>query len=124
MATVLLAEDDADIRLLLTFKLEQADHEVRGFADGVSALADARKHPPDLAVLDVLMPGMNGLEVCRELRKDPATANVPVLILTAGAQPADITAGFTAGANDFLVKPFSPRELASRIDALLAAVQA
>jgi DNA-binding response OmpR family regulator len=124
MATVLLAEDDADIRLLLTFKLEQADHEVRGFADGVSALADARKHPPDLAVLDVLMPGMNGLEVCRELRKDPATANVPVLILTAGAQPADITAGFTAGANDFLVKPFSPRELARRIDALLAAVQA
>jgi DNA-binding response OmpR family regulator len=70
------------------------------------------------------MPGMSGLEVCRELRKDPATANVPVLILTAGAQPADITAGFTAGANDFLVKPFSPRELASRIDALLAAVQA
>ena len=124
MATVLLAEDDADIRLLLTLKLEQAGHEVRGFADGVSALASARKHPPDLAVLDVLMPVMTGLEVCRELRKDPATADVPVLILTAGTQQADMTAGFTAGANDYLVKPFSPRELATRVGALLARVQA
>src|SRR5712692_723997 len=124
MATVLLAEDDADIRLLLTLKLDRAGHEVRGFEDGASALADARMHPPDLAVLDILMPGMTGLEVCRELRKDPATADVLVLILTAGAQQADITAAFTAGANDYLVKPFSPRELVTRIDELLARVQA
>jgi two-component system phosphate regulon response regulator PhoB len=124
MATVLLAEDDADIRLLVTFKLEQAGHEVRGFEDGASALADARKHPPDLAVLDVLMPSMTGLEVCRQLRKDPATANVLIIILTARAQQSDITAGFTAGANDYIVKPFSPRELAARIETLLARVQA
>jgi two-component system phosphate regulon response regulator PhoB len=119
MATVLLAEDDVDIRLLLTLKLEQASHEVRGFGDGASALADAREHPPDLAVLDVLMPGMTGLEVCRELRKDPATADVPVIILTARAQQADVTAGFAAGANDYIAKPFSPRDLAMRIKALL-----
>jgi DNA-binding response OmpR family regulator len=120
MATVLLAEDDVDIRQLLTLKLEQASHEVRSFGDGVSALADARKHPPDLAVLDVLMPGMTGLEVCRELRKDPATAAVPVIMLTARAQQADITAGFAAGANDYMAKPFSPRDLAMRIKTLLA----
>jgi two-component system, OmpR family, phosphate regulon response regulator PhoB len=124
MATVLLAEDDADIRLLVTLKLEQAGHEVRGFGDGASALADAREHPPDLAVLDVLMPGMTGLEVCRELRKDPVTADVLVILLTARAQQPDITAGFAAGATDYIVKPFSPRELAARIQTLLARVRA
>jgi DNA-binding response OmpR family regulator len=120
MATVLLAEDDDDIRLLVTFKLEQAGHEVRGFEDGASALADARKHRPDLAILDVVMPAMTGLEVCRELRKNPATADVPVIILTARAQQDDVTAGLDAGATEYIVKPFSPRELDLRIKALLA----
>src|SRR5260370_13910728 len=124
MATVLLAEDDADIRLLVTFKLEQAGHEVRAFSDGASALADARKHPPDLAVLDILMPGMTGLEVCRELRDSPATADVLVILLTARAQQADIAAGFDSGANDYIAKPFSARDLALRIATLLAQVQA
>jgi len=122
MASVLVAEDDGDIRLLMTFKLEQAGHEVRAFGDGASALADAREHPPDLAVLDVLMPGMTGLEVCRELRRCPDTADVLIIILTASAQQADVTAGFKAGANDYIVKPFSPRELTARIQALLARV--
>jgi DNA-binding response OmpR family regulator len=124
MATVLLAEDDADIRFLVTFKLERAGHEVRGFGDGVSALADAREHPPDLAVLDVMMPGMSGLDVCRELRRDPATAAVPVIFLSACAEQADIAAGFAAGADDYIVKPFSPREFATRVSALLARVRA
>jgi DNA-binding response OmpR family regulator len=124
MATVLLAEDDTDIRFLVTFKLEQAGHEVRGFADGLSALADARAHRPDLAVLDVMMPGMSGLDVCRELRRDPATAAVPVIILTACAEAADIAAGFAAGAADYIVKPFSPRDFAARVKAVLALVQA
>src|SRR6204780_4234744 len=88
MATVLLAEDDADIRLLVTFKLKKAGHQVRAFGDGPSALAGARENPPDLAVLDIMMPGMSGLEVCRELRKDPATAKIPVILLTALAQRA------------------------------------
>jgi two-component system phosphate regulon response regulator PhoB len=124
MATVLLAEDDADIRFLVTFKLEQAGHAVRGFGDGASALADARVHRPDLAVLDILMPGMSGLDVCRELRGDPATAAVPVIMLTAAAQEADIAAGFAAGADDYIVKPFSPRDFALRVKAVLARVQA
>ncbi len=124
MATVLLAEDDADIRFLVTFKLKKAGHEVRAFGDGLSAMADAREHPPDLAVLDIMMPGMSGLQVCRELRKDPATASVPVILLTALAQEADITAGFAAGADDYIVKPFSPRDFTMRVEAVLARVQA
>jgi DNA-binding response OmpR family regulator len=124
MATVLLAEDDADIRFLVTVKLTQAGYQVRAFGDGLSAVADAREHPPDLAILDVMMPGMSGLEVCQELRKDPATANIPVIILTALAQKADIAAGFAAGADDYIVKPFSPRDFAMRVTAVLARAQA
>jgi DNA-binding response OmpR family regulator len=120
MATILLAEDDADIRLLVTLKLTQAGHQVRGFGNGLSAAANAREHPPDLAVLDITMPGMSGLEVCRELRKDPATARIPVILLTALAREADITAGLAAGADDYIVKPFSPREFGIRVNAVLA----
>jgi len=122
MATVLLAEDDADIRLLVALKLRQAGHEVRAFGDGGSALADARERPPDLAVLDVVMPDVSGLEVCRALRQHPDTAGVPIIVLTARAQQADVTAGYEAGANEYVVKPFSPRELATRVQALLARV--
>jgi DNA-binding response OmpR family regulator len=124
MATVLLAEDDADIRFLVTLKLTRAGYQLRAFSDGLSALADAREHPPDLAILDVMMPGMSGLEVCRELRKDPATAKVPVILLTALAQEADVTAGFAAGADDYIVKPFSPRDFTMRVQAVLARAQA
>jgi DNA-binding response OmpR family regulator len=124
MATILLAEDDADIRLLVTLKLTQAGHQVRGFGDGLSAAANAREHPPDLAVLDMMMPGMSGLEVCQELRKDPATARIPVILLTAMARESDITAGLAAGADDYIVKPFSPRDFTIRVNAVLARIQA
>jgi DNA-binding response OmpR family regulator len=124
MATILLAEDDVDIRLLVTLKLTHAGHQVRGFGDGLSAAADAREHPPDLAVLDVMMPGMSGLEVCRALRKDPATARIPVILLTALARETDMAAGLAAGADDYIVKPFSPREFTLRVNAVLARVQA
>ena len=124
MATVLLAEDDADIRFLVTFKLERAGHCVRGFGDGLSALADAREHLPDLAILDIMMPAMSGLDVCRQLRADLATAAVPVIFLSACAEKADIAAGFAAGADDYIIKPFSPRDLATRVTALLTRVRA
>jgi DNA-binding response OmpR family regulator len=119
MARILVAEDEADIRRLITLKLEQAGHVVRAFGDGAAALADARKHAPNLAVLDVVMPGMSGLEVCRGLRQNPATADVPVIILTARTQQGDIDAGLAAGASEYIAKPFSPRELAVRVSALL-----
>jgi DNA-binding response OmpR family regulator len=124
MTTVLVAEDDPDIRMLVTLKLTRAGHQVRGFPDGLSAAADAREHPPDLAVLDMMMPGMSGLEVCQELRQDPATANIAIILLTAMAREADIAAGLAAGADDYIVKPFSPREFTTRVNAVLARVQA
>jgi two-component system phosphate regulon response regulator PhoB len=124
MITVLLAEDDADIRDLAAFKLREAGYEVRVFEDGLSALASARDSRPDLALLDIMMPGMSGLDVCRELRADAATSQVPIILLTARAQEADIESGFAVGADDYIVKPFSPRELASRVHAVLARIQA
>jgi two-component system, OmpR family, phosphate regulon response regulator PhoB len=124
MVTVLLAEDDPDIRDLVTFKLRQQGYEVRAFEDGLSALASARDEMPDLALLDITMPGMSGLDVCRELRADPATADVPIILLTARAQESDIETGFSVGADDYVVKPFSPRELVSRVQAVLARIQA
>ncbi len=124
MVTVLLAEDDWDISDLVTFKLRQQGYEVRAFEDGLSALASARDDTPDLAVLDITMPGMSGLDVCRELRADPATSDVPIILLTARAQESDIETGFAVGADDYIVKPFSPRELVSRMQAVLARIQA
>ena len=117
MATILLAEDDADIRLLVTLKLTQAGHQVRGFGDGLSAAANAREHPPDLAVLDMMMPGMSGLEVCREMRSKGDA--VSVLMLTARDAVDDRIAGFDAGADDYLTKPFAFAELLMRVKALL-----
>ncbi|MFI5953554.1 response regulator transcription factor [Cryptosporangium sp. NPDC051539] len=123
MSTVLIADDDPDILALVTFKVKQAGYHLITATDGAAALAAARETTPDLCVLDVSMPRMSGLEVCRELRKDEATAKVPVLLLTARAQEADIEAGFDVGADDYVVKPFSPRELVARITAILGPAQ-
>jgi DNA-binding response OmpR family regulator len=119
-ATVLVVDDDQDIRELVTWKLEASGFTVLGEPDGEAGLAAALEVGPDLVLLDWMMPRMSGLEVCRALRDDPATAQVPVILLTAKAQEADIQRGFAAGADDYIVKPFSPRELVSRVDAVLA----
>ena len=119
MAKIVVADDDADIRDLVVFKLEQAGHELISAGDGATAVEACRRELPDLAVLDVMMPGMSGLDACRELRADPALAGIPVILLTARAQEADIQRGFDVGADDYVVKPFSPRELASRVAAVL-----
>lgn len=117
---VLVVDDDRDIRDLVTFKLEQAGYEVRQAEDGLQALDAVREWGPDLVVLDVMMPGLSGIDVTRELRADPATAATPVILLTAKAQEADVETGFVTGADDYVVKPFSPRELVSRVQAVLA----
>jgi DNA-binding response OmpR family regulator len=119
VTAVLVADDDADIRDLVTFKLEQAGFDVITAEDGPTALSAAHERVPDIAVLDVSMPGMSGLDVCRMLRADPATAGMMIIILTARAQETDVEGGFSAGADDYLIKPFSPRELTSRVQALL-----
>ena len=119
MAKIVVADDDADIRDLVVFKLEQGGHDVVPVGDGAAAVEACRAERPDLAVLDVMMPGMSGVDVCRELRADADLAGIPVILLTARAQPADIEQGFNVGADDYVVKPFSPRELASRVTAVL-----
>ena len=120
MTTVLVADDDSDIRELVSFKLGQAGYEVLAVGDGAEALEAARAHRPDLAILDLMMPGLSGLDVCSQLRREEATAAVPVIMLTAKAQEQDVATGFAAGADDYVVKPFSPRELVSRVQAVLA----
>jgi DNA-binding response OmpR family regulator len=121
MGRVLVADDDPDIRELVRFKLEQGGHEVTTVGDGDAALAAVRTDGPyALIVLDVTMPKLTGIEVCEELRNDPATQAVPVLLLTARAQETDVERGFAAGADDYIVKPFSPRELTDRVNAALA----
>ena len=120
MTSVLVADDDPDVRDLVIFKLEQSGFEVTAAEDGPEALAAAKQHLPDVAVLDISMPGMSGLDVCRMLRADPATARMLIVMLTARAQETDVDKGFTAGADDYIVKPFSPRELVTRLHALQA----
>jgi DNA-binding response OmpR family regulator len=123
MTTVLIADDDVDIRELVAFKLAQKGYRVISTADGPAALAAVEAEPPELAVLDVTMPGMSGLDVCRALRANPATAGIAVILLTARAQEADVQAGFGSGADDYVLKPFSPRELLSRIEAVLGRIR-
>ena len=124
MTLVLVADDDADIRDLVAFKLEQAGLEVVAAEDGQAALEQARARRPRLAVLDVSMPGLSGIDVCRMLRSDPATAGMLIIMLTARVQAQDVEGGFSAGADDYVTKPFSPRELVSRIQALLSRTRA
>ena len=120
MTTVLVAEDDPDIIAMISIKLTLAGHSVVTVADGESALDAARAGKVDLALLDVRMPGTCGVQVCQRLRSEPDTAQLPISLVTAAAADRDIEAGFAAGADDYLIKPFSPRELVNRVDAALA----
>jgi DNA-binding response OmpR family regulator len=118
---VLLAEDDRDIRDLVSLKLTGAGFEVIAVGDGVATLKVAREQPIDLVLLDVTMPLMSGLEVVRELRLDPATVGLPIILLTARSQEFDVEVGLSLGATDYVVKPFSPRELVQRVHSALSA---
>ncbi len=116
---VLVADDDDDIRDLVAFRLDRAGYEVLRAGDGQQALDLAKEHIPDLAVLDVMMPKLTGYDVTRELRADAATSRIPVILLTARVQEADVARGFEAGADDYVKKPFSPQELKARVQAVL-----
>jgi DNA-binding response OmpR family regulator len=120
MTAILIADDDPDIRDLVAFKLEQAGFDITTVDNGPDALVAARDSAPDLVVLDVMMPGMSGIDVCRELRSRDSTSGLPIILLTARAQENDVEVGFGAGADDYVIKPFSPRELVSRVEAVLA----
>jgi DNA-binding response OmpR family regulator len=119
VTTVLVADDDPDICDLLAFKLEQGGYDVRVAVDGLAALAEIAAGDVDVALLDVMMPGASGLEVCRQVRAAAATAHLPVIMVTARVGEEDVRNGFDLGADDYLVKPFSPRELMRRLEAIL-----
>ena len=122
MSTILLVEDDPDIRHLVSYKLSKGGWDVIEAADGFAALGHAREKRLDLVILDVCMPRMSGLELCRELRAGPRTADVPIIMLTARARQQDLEQAYAAGATDYIVKPFSPRDLQHRVEALLTRV--
>lgn len=119
LPVALIAEDDRDIRELVTAKLLGAGYRVLAYGNGPAALAATREQRPDVALLDVMMPGISGLEILTELRKDPVTESIPVILLTARSQEFDIDSGFAVGAADYIVKPFSPRDLVARVNAVL-----
>lgn len=119
MATVLIVDDDPFIARLVRMKVEQLGYVVETAGDGEEGLKAAERVHPDLILLDLMMPRMNGLEMCRRLRALPAGRDVPVVMLTAKAQERDVEAGFAAGATDYLIKPFSPRELQARLRSAL-----
>ena len=119
MSTVLVADDDAHIRDVVVFALERAGHEALCAKDGVEALAMARDRAPDLVVLDVGMPGRDGLDVCRTIRADDRMPDIPVLFLSARDEEVDRILGLEMGGDDYVVKPFSPRELVARVSAIL-----
>jgi DNA-binding response OmpR family regulator len=115
---VLAADDDPDILDLISYRLERSGCEVLRATDGEQALELAISEKPDLAVLDVMMPKIDGYEVTRRLRANPATAGIKVILLTASAQEPDVVKGFEAGADDYMTKPFSPQELRLRLVAV------
>jgi len=119
MAKILVVDDEPDALELVGFNLKQAGFEVVTADDGVEALKKARETAPDLVLLDLMLPEIDGLEVCKALRRDPATAPIPVIMLTAKAAEIDRVLGLELGADDYVTKPFSPRELVLRVRNLL-----
>jgi DNA-binding response OmpR family regulator len=116
---ILVADDNDDILALVSFRLERAGYTVIQARDGEEALRMAGEHRPQLAILDLMMPRLDGYEVTRGIRRDPAIADMPVMLLTARSQEADVARGFDVGADDYVRKPFSPQELLSRVQAIL-----
>jgi DNA-binding response OmpR family regulator len=118
-ATVLIVDDEREIRELLRYNLEKQGYRVLLAKDGEEGLARVFATHPDLVLLDLLLPGLNGLEVLREVRAEPSTRDTPVLLLTARGAEMDKLLGFERGADDYITKPFSPREVLARVDAVL-----
>ncbi len=116
---VLVVEDEAAIRDMITFALERAGMKVRSAANAHEALLSINEQRPDIILMDWMMPGVSGLQLTRRLRKDPYTQEIPIIMLTARVTEDDKVAGLEAGTDDYVIKPFSPRELIARIRAVL-----
>jgi len=119
MAKILIAEDEQDIRTLIQFTLQFAGHDVVAFKDGQEAWENAENESPDLIMMDVRMPRMDGFTACRNMKANPATKDIPVVFLSAKGQEAEINDGYEAGATEYLLKPFAPNDLTMRVNELL-----
>jgi two-component system alkaline phosphatase synthesis response regulator PhoP len=118
-ASILVVDDEPDLLELVYYNLTRAGYEVVCVKSGEEAFMHIRTRPPDLIVLDLMLPGIDGLEMCKRLRQDPQTVMVPIVMLTARSEEADIVTGLELGADDYLTKPFSPRVLLARVKAVL-----
>ncbi len=116
---ILVVDDEPDLLELVEYNLREAGYTVVTAKDGAAAMAEVRRQRPDLILLDVMLPDVSGTELCRRLRRDPDTSRIPIMMLTARGQEIDRVVGFELGADDYVVKPFSPRELALRVQAVL-----
>ncbi len=124
MKRILIIEDDRDIVELVRYNLAQDGFQVAAAGDGAAGLAMVKKAPPDLLLLDLMLPKLSGLEVCKSIRREQALNRLPILMLTARGEESDRVIGLELGADDYVTKPFSPRELAARIKALLRRTEA
>jgi len=118
-ATILIIEDDADIVELLQYNLSKEGFRVRVARDGDAGIAEGRRYKPDLILLDLMLPGTDGLELCRRMKRDEDLATTPIVMVTAKSEESDVVTGLEMGADDYLSKPFSPRELLARVRAVL-----
>ena len=116
---ILVVDDEEDLLELVRFNLARDGYDVLGVVNGEEALKAVRREPPDLVVLDLMLPGLDGLEVCRRLKADPRTREIPIVMLTAKSEERDVVSGLERGADDYITKPFSPRVLSARVKALL-----
>src|SRR5689334_9562944 len=123
MERVLIVDDDPDIQRLVSYNLSQAGFHVTTASSGRTALDSVQKHPPDLIILDVMMPDIDGMEVCRTLRQRENSRRIPIVMLTARGEEVDRVVGFELGADDYVMKPFSPRELVLRVRSIFRRVK-
>lgn len=121
---ILVIEDDEDILQLLKYNLAKEGYEVTGVASGEEALKSLKSSTPDLVLLDLMLPGVDGLDVCRQLKRNAQTGQIPIIMLTAKGEEADIVTGLELGADDYITKPFSPRVMLARVRAVLRRLQA
>src|SRR5580658_7177489 len=119
---ILVADDELDVLNLVSLNLKNAGFTIIKAQDGASALSKARSNMPLLVVLDLMLPGMSGIEVCKTLKSDPATSQIPIIMLTAKAEEVDRIVGLELGADDYITKPFSPRELVLRVKSVVRRV--
>lgn len=118
-STILVVEDERDIQEMITYNLRREGYHVREATSGESALASIKSQQPDLVLLDLMLPGLDGLEICRRLKKDPRTEHIPIIMLTARGDETDVVTGLELGADDYITKPFSPKVLAARLRSVL-----